>query len=67
LHSSVSSVCGQASPPKLASLVCVRERILEPGPHDVVQLDQSVSPSAQEVMTQFSGHWWPLHVCVSYL
>jgi hypothetical protein len=63
-HSSVSAVCGHASPPKLGP-ACARVRDLEPPPHDLVQADQSLSPAAQSVMVQSSGHAWSLQARVS--
>jgi hypothetical protein len=39
LHSLVSSVCGQASPPKLGT-VYVRVRVCELPPHDTEHADQ---------------------------
>jgi hypothetical protein len=64
LHGFVSSVCGHASPPKLGA-ACVRVRDLEPPPHDLVQLDQSLSPAAQLSMVQSAGQLWLLHTCIS--
>jgi hypothetical protein len=80
LHASVSSVCGHASPPYCVWVACVRERDLEPPSHDLVQLDQSLSPAAQSVMSQSMGQrarahdptimvagqaWPPLDGCVA--
>jgi hypothetical protein len=64
LHSSVSSVCGQASPPKKGP-ACSRVRDWEPPLHDLVQADQSLSLAAQSVMMQSSGHAWTLQARVS--
>jgi hypothetical protein len=54
LHSSVSSVCGHASPPKLG-LPFARVRDIEPPPHDSVQLDQPSPLVAQLPTSQSSG------------
>jgi hypothetical protein len=40
-------------------------RVIEPPPHDLVQLDQSLSLIAQSVMVQSSGHSCVLHSSVS--
>jgi hypothetical protein len=64
LHPCDSSSTGQATPPSAGCVVTVRERVCEPVPHDLVQLDHASKPPQAET-TQSTGQATELHARVS--